>query len=467
MWMGKLKYSSKMLAATALLTGAVSLSSVAGAQSLVEALAAAYATNPELLAARAQLKSTDESVPQALANWRPDVSLSGDVEREHTHLNTRTANRDQIRSPRNATLQVTQPLFRGFRTVAGVANAENSVLSQRATLLAKEQTVLLDAVTAYLAVVRDQAVLDLNINNEQVLRRQLEATQDRFRVGEITRTDVSQAEARVAGARADRIQAAGNLKTSNANFANIIGQPPGKLTSPKPLDDLAKSEDEAVELAKSNHPDVIAATFNQKAADDSIKSKRGELYPTLNLVGTLSRFWETTSNDSQISTGEVRLDLTVPIYQKGSVYSELREAKIGAGKSRLDLEDARRDAVNDAQSTWEGLQTAQVRTKSFAAQIEAAEIALEGVQREASVGSRTVLDVLDAEQELLDAKVNLVRAQRDEIVASYQLKEATGQLTARELSLPVEIYDPTAYYGSVRNKLFGAELPQSAAPAKK
>jgi len=462
---------NKRISSTYLFAGLAGISVIftdapSKAQTLTEALATAYSTNPSLLAQQAELKAVDETVSQALSNWRPDVTLSGDVEREYTRLNTRTANRDQIRTPRNGTLTVTQPLFRGFRTVSGVDRAEANVQAQRATLLGFEQNILLQAATAYMAVVRDEAVLELNINNEQVLRRQLEATQDRFRVGEITRTDVSQAEARLAGATADRIQAEGTLQISRAAYLNVIGQAPGQLTAPGSVQNLPKSLEEAKSIANENHPDVVSAQFGERSAQEAVKAKRGELYPTLNVVGTLNRFWETSSNDSQQTTGEVRLDLTVPIYQQGTVYSELREAKVDAGRSRLDLEDARRAVLENVSSTWESLTTARARIKSFEAQINAAEIALEGVQREASVGSRTVLDVLDAEQELLDAKVSLVRAQRDEVVASFQLKEAVGQLTAANLSLPVEIFDPAAYYNRVRNKFFGADVP-GGQPGKK
>ena len=416
------------------------------AETLTEALARAYSTNPSLLAQRSQLRAVDETVSQALSNWRPNVTLSGDIEREYTRLNTRTANRDQVRTPRNSTLVVTQPLFRGFRTINGQSRAEANVRAQRATLRGFEQNLLLQATTAYMAVVRDEAVLELNKNNEQVLRRQLEATQDRFRVGEITRTDVSQAEARVSGAMADRIQAEGALQISKSTYVNVIGEPPGQLISPKSLEDLPTSLEEAQGIAKKGHPDIISAQFREKSAREAVKIKRGELYPTLNAVGTASRAWESSTNDSQLTTGEVRLDLSIPLYQKGTVYSELREAKVAAGRSRLELEDARRTVLANVSGAWETLASTRARIKSFEAQIKAADIALEGVQREASVGSRTVLDVLDAEQELLDAKVSLVRAKRDEVVASFQLKEAVGQLTAENLSLQVDLFDPDAYY---------------------
>ena len=431
----------------------------ANSQTLAEALASAYSTNPGLLAQRADLKSVDEGVPAALGNWRPKVELSGDIEREFNRNNTRLTEgeKDQIRSARNVQLLVTQPLFRGFRTVAEVNQAENNVLSKRAALIGAEQDLLLNAATKFLTVIENQAVLDLNVRNEEVLRRQLEATVDRFRVGEITRTDVSQAEARLAGTTAARLKSLGDLKISKAGYVNVIGEAPGKLIRPKTLSDLPKNLEEAKELAGKEHPDIISANLPSRTAQENVKVKRGELYPTLNMVGTLKRDWESVNNDSQVSTGEVRLDLTVPLYQKGTVISGLRKAKIDAGKSKIDFENTRRTVLENVENAWESLKSARAQIKSFKAQILAAEIALEGVQREASVGSRTVLDVLDAEQELLDARVSLVGAQRDEVVASFQLKEATGQLTAKNLELPVTLFDPTSYYNRVRDKIFDTE----------
>ena len=353
---------------------------------------------------------------------------------------------------------VTQPLFRGYRTIANISQAENNVLSKRAALRGTEQDLLLNAATKFLTVMENQAVLDLNLKNEEVLERQLEATVDRFRVGEITRTDVSQAEARLAGTMAARVKSEGDLQISLASYVNVIGKVPGKLLIPKVLTELPKDLEEAKDLAIKEHPDIISAQLDAKTAMENVKEKRGELYPTLNMIGTLKRDWESVNNDSQVTVGEIRLDLTVPLYQKGTVYSGLRKAKIDAGKSKIDLEEARRTVSENVENAWESLKSAQAQMKSFKAQILAAEIALEGVQREASVGSRTVLDVLDAEQELLDARVSLVGAQRDEVLASFQVKEATGQLTAKNLQLPVKLFDPTAHYKKVRNKFYGADL---------
>ena len=450
-------FANYVLSLVILAVSCWSLAIPAVGQTLNQALAAAYHNNPGLLAARANLQAKDETVPQALASWRPNVSMSADIARSHTHLNTRTANRDQMQSPRNTSIDVTQPLFKGFRTLAGIEKAELGVKSTRATLIAKEQDVLLSAVTAFMSVVQDQAKLDLKINNEQVLKRQLEATQDRFRVGEITRTDVSQAEARVAGAAADRIQFEGNLNNSRANYLKVIGEKPGKLKVPSSLTIIPKSLADAIKAAVSDHPDIVSQRYLEESARINIKSVRGELLPTVNLTGKLSRAWEASSNSDQKTTGQVKFSLSIPLYQKGSVYSRLRAAKQDARQSMQKLEETRRSVSEAAAKAWESVQTAKARIKSFSAQIKAAKIALEGVQREAAVGSRTVLDVLDAEQELLDAKISLVGANREEVVASFQLQEAIGQLTAKKLELAVKAYVPTQHYRKIRSKWLGSE----------
>jgi outer membrane protein len=431
------------------------------AQTLRDALAAAYTNNPELLSQRETLRSTIEGVPQALSNWRPSVTLSGDYSKQWSHLNTResSGSRDQRRFPHSAGIDVTQPLYRGGRTDAAVGQAEYNVLAAKATLDGREQDTLLAAVIAFMNVVRDKALLDLRVNNEQVLNRQLSATRDRFNVGEITRTDVSQSEARLAGAVAQRVAAEGTLQNSRAAYLNVIGEAPGDLIPPTLPSDLPPSLDATLASARVNHPDVVSAQYSEQSSKENVKLVGGELLPTLSLVGSTTRLWQNTTADSQQTTSTVGLDLTVPIYEKGAVYSRLRSAKILAGRSRLDLDNVRSDTVQGASSAWESLKSARAQIQSFDSQISAAEIALEGVQREAAVGSRTVLDVLDAEQELLNARVSLVSARRDEIVAAYQLKESVGEFTAQRLDLPVNIYNPMEYYDRVRNKWWGTEPP--------
>jgi outer membrane protein len=446
----------RLIALLGLLFGGAALIGPAQGQTINEALAAAYLNNPTLEAGRAGLRATDEKVPQALANWRPSVGLEGDAARSKTFSSVRTSGgKTQSRRPRGIALNVTQPLFRGFRTVAETREAANTVSAARYRLLTTEQEVLLDAATAFVDVVRDQAVLELNISNEQVLQRQSEATRDRFQVGEITRTDVSQAEARVAGATADRIQAEGDLEVVRAAYRNVVGQTPEKLRAPDAPAGLPATKRDAIATARKSNPNVLAAQSNERAARDRVAGVRGELLPTLELTGKLSRDLETASETSRSHEKSIKATLSIPLYQAGAVHSRLREARQTVGQERLESEQARRDAEEDATRGWEKLMTARARIKSFSAQVKANGIALEGVEREASVGARTVLDILDAEQELLDSRVNLVRVRRDEIVAIFALKASIGQLTARQLNLPVEYYDPGRHYREVRDKWVG------------
>ncbi len=438
----------------------ISMPAPASAESLREALAKAYATNPELLSEQANLRAVDEGVPQALSNWRPTVTLSGDTGYESIDR----AGDDSTRHPRSLELTVRQPIYRGGRTVDETRQAEQEVLAGRAKLHATEQEVLLSATRAYMNVVRDEAVLRLNRANEQRVARQLQATRDRFRVGEITRTDVAQAEARRARARADRIQAEGVLVNSREAYRRVIGIAPGKLAKPAIKLALPANSDESRALSRDHNPDVVNARHREIAARHNVRKIRGELLPSVNLRGSLSTEHDTSGSGSNRQTAEVIAELTVPLYQKGNVYSRVREARQVLSQRSEDLENARRIAVEAAASTWNGLQTARAVVISFQAEVRANEIALDGVQREALVGSRTVLDVLDAEQELLDANVNLVRSERNELVARFELKSAVGGLTARELKLPVEIYDAERNYRRVRNRWFGGDGSGASKP---
>tara|TARA_Y100001960_G_C14739049_1_gene861915 strand:- start:430 stop:1848 length:1419 start_codon:yes stop_codon:yes gene_type:complete len=434
--------------------------SSANSQSINDALISTYINNPTLLAARVGLTATDEGVPQALSSWRPSVTMSMDY--GHSRItNTRNSGSDidQVRQPKSVALNISQPIYRGGRTLAATSKAENQVAAARARLIGTEQTVLLKAITAFQNVFRDKAVLSLNKNNERVLKRQLEATRDRFQVGEISRTDVHQAEARLAKAVADRIQSEGALEISRANYVNVVGAPvPGNLQEAKLPEGLPKTRDEAIKAAATKNPAVIGAEYDKRAAKDNINSVRGELRPTVTLDAALSRKNESAAESGWTETKSVTLKLSVPIYQNGSVYSRLRAAKQSAAKSTQTIDEGRRNAVEAASKSWDSLVTARARVNAFRTQIDANVVALEGVQREAAVGSRTVLDVLDAEQELLDSRVSYVRAQSDELLTSYELLSSVGGLTARELSLDVELYDPRRYYNSVRDKVIGTSL---------
>ena len=434
----------------------------AQAETLLNALAKAYASNPTLQAARATARATDEGVAQAVSGWRPSVSVSGTSSLKQQETSTSPGNEIDTK-PKTLALNVNQSLFAGGQTTANISAAENTVRAQRARLLTSEQTVLLDAATAYLNVLRDQAVVELNAKNELVLASQLEATQDRFNVGEITRTDVHQAQSRLAGTTADRIQAQGTLESSRAAYANLMGEAPELLDAPNVALPLPASLDQALTLADQANPTVVAAEFDEKAAVDAIDSTRGQLLPSVDLSGSASRSLDTASKNYWANAYEAKVTMSVPLYQSGTVYSKLRQARQTASASRLSTDQTRRNVAEQVRTAWETLASTRARIEAIKTQVRAAETALEGVQREASVGSRTVLDVLDAEQELLDARVNLVKSQRDETVAELTLLSSIGSLTAADLNLAVDLYDAQGHYLDVRDKWLGGAVGDNAA----
>jgi len=444
------------MAGAVLLAVAALAASPAGAETLAEALSAAYANNPTLLAQRAALRATDEEVPTALGGWRPTVSVSADAGFEDlSSESTQGLGADDTLNPRTLTLSLSQPLFRGFRTVSGVRRAENLVRADRARLAEVEQDTLLQAATAYLDVYRDQSVLELAINNEQRLRRQLDAAKDRFDVGEVTRTDVAQAESRLSNAIAYRVRAEGDLTSSRAIYLNVVGRMPGTLAAPDVIGPLPKDEKAAQAQASDENPSVRRAIFAARAARFDVRIATGALLPELTLNGTYTMAEDTSTFITSQDTATLTARLSVPLYQSGSEYAKVRAARATASQRRLEVEQSKRAVAQDVTRGWEALQTARARIKAFEDSVRAAKIALQGVEEEASVGSRTTLDVLDAEQELFTARVDLVRAQRDAVVAAFTLKAAVGALTAGKLGLDVPVYDPTRHYRAVGDKLLG------------
>ncbi len=438
---------------------------MAQARTLQEALAAAYSNNPTLQTSRAQLRATDEGVPQALAGWRPTVIVSGTAGYGFGELNqdqqnggrTITTSSRLNRPVYTALPTITQPIYRGGATRASTNQADNRVFAQRGRLLATEQQVFTDTINAYVNVIQTQQLLQLNINNEQVLARQLQATNDRFRVGEITRTDVAQAEAALAGARATRQTSEGNLQTALSNYRRFVGEIPDQLVEPQPLKPPIKNQEEAVQLAAQNNPNVIAALFDTAAARDAVDLAFSQLMPQLS-IQTAGGY----TNGQQVVgqrtlSAQVVLNASIPLYQGGAEYSRVRQARQTEQQNRKIVDDIRRQAIQNAAQSWETLVAARSTIDSTRAAIRANQIALEGVQREAIVGSRTTLDVLNAEQALLNSRVTLVQNLSNLVTASYSVTAAIGRLTARDLNLNVPLYDETAYYNAVRQRLFGVD----------
>ncbi len=428
------------------------------ADTFQEALAQAYQSNPLLRAARAQLHAADEQVPQALSNWRPSVLAIPETGKKYEASTYTYATREVNLTPWNIRATIRQNLYNGGQTVAAVKRAEAEVRASRARLLATEQRILFEAGAVYSDVVRDRAVLELNKNNEQVLTRQLEVTRERFEIGEVTRTDVAQAESRLSRTIAERVAAQGRLDSSRAAYQNIIGSPSGSLRPTSPLDDLPGSLDEAIATARMSSPEVIAARFAVRAATATIDKIRGQLLPSLDLEASLGRRESASSTEMRNFATEISARLTIPLYQQGSVSSQVREAKHIHRQRVLEFDAAVRKATREATRAWKDLTTAQGQVEAFRAEIQAASIALDGVVQEEQIGSRTILDVLDAEQELLDARSNLAIATRNEIVVSLELRQVVGTLTAQALALPVRLYDPEANYRRVRGKWWGTGI---------
>ena len=445
---------------------AVAASSASASEKLREAFAKAYLTNPALQAERARLRSVDEGVNQAVALSRPTVTFRATAGAGMFASNTRNSGgtREEFRTPASANVEVSQPLYRGGTNPASVGRAENEVLAARAALLNVEQQIFLQAGAAYMNVVRDQAVVDLNRNNETVLERQLQATRDRFEVGEVTRTDVSQAEARLSAAQADRRQAEGNLASSRADYEAVVGEPPGFLQTPGFFEGLPASRDEAISLGAANNPRVVQAIFVHHAAAKNVDAVFGEMLPRADLVGRAGYNYETSSDDARAANAEALVQVTVPLYQSGSVRSRVRQAKQIASQRLIEIEQAKRDAIEEATVSWEQLVATSARKRALEAEVRAQEIALEGVKQEALVGTRTVLDQLDAEQELLDARVGLVEARRDEVIASLNLAAAVGILAAQPLNLDAPYYDVRSHYERVRGAWLGIGVNEQWQP---
>jgi TolC family type I secretion outer membrane protein len=424
-------------------------------ESIAGALATSYMGNPTLNAERARQRATDENVPQALSGWRPTVSVNGDV---GAAWNDSSITRPTNTTPAGVAVTLTQPVFRGFRTVSATAQAEALVSAGRQDLLTVEQQVLLDAATAYMNVIRDRNVLALRAKNVEVLKEQLRASQTRFEVGEITRTDVAQSRASLAQAQSNYAAAEANLAASVANFLRIIGHAPGTLRFPEISPLVPKTLDRALALSEQINPTILAAAFNEEAARHNIDLIKGGLLPEVSFNAQYTYNHEPSANVDWSDQATVFGQVQIPLYEGGLIYSQVRQAKQVDSQRRLEVIDVRRQVREQVTQTWNNLKAAESVIASSKIQVEANRLALEGVRQEALVGSRTTLDVLDAEQVFVDSQVLLATAERDRIVSAYQLIAATGHMTARNLNLDVIYYDVRQNYLDVRYKWIGTNV---------
>ena len=443
----------------------------AQAETLEQALADAYLVNPVLNAERARLRAIDEQVALAKSGLRPIIGGTADTSYANQNssrgggasaldFGAAGLTTDGVTHPRGYAVQLSQPLFEGFQNLNAIRQAKAEVQSQREALRSVEQTVLLDAATAYVNVVRDQAIVRLRENDVSVLSEQLKATRDRFEVGEVTRTDTAQAEARRSEALATLAGAQANLKTSRAAFEQVVGHPPANLQTPPSIRHLLpQTLDGAMTLGDGENPVILATVYSEEASLYAVEQIMGELLPEVTLEAQYEKRFDQSQIIQHIETTTVTGRVNVPFYQGGGVAARVRQAKETNNQLKREVEDARLRVHADVIANWGILQSSGPAISSAESAVSANKIALTGVREEEKVGQRTTLDVLDAQRELLNSQIGLVSALRDRVVSEYSLFAAIGRMDAQTLGLSVPYYDPIEHYDIIKNKWFGLRPP--------
>jgi outer membrane protein len=439
------------------------------ADTIEAALVRAYQNNPQLNAQRALVRSTDENVPQALSGYRPKVSVTASAGYQYTDSNSTSGGsptaivRTEIHganAPRSAGMTISQTLFNGQQTANKTRAAESQVSGAREALRVLEQTVLLSAATIYMDYLRDAAIVEVQRSNVRVLEQTLKQTRDRFNVGEVTRTDVAQSEAQLAAGKTAELAAEATLTTTRANFRRIIGNEPEQLAPGSPVDRfLPGTLPASVELSLIENPNVTAAMFGVDVNYLQVKVNEGALLPTVSLQASVQQSYEQTMTIFRSFGASAVANLTVPIYQGGAEYSLIRQSKETLAQQRLNLEQVRDQTRANTVTAWGQLVAGKAQVASAQAQVTASEIALNGVREEAKAGQRTTLDVLNAQQALVNARVALVTAQHDRVVASYAVLNSVGRLSPQVLNLATTTYDPSVHYQQVRDSWYGVRTP--------
>jgi outer membrane protein len=449
----------------------------ASAQTMPAVLVLAYQNNPQLNLQRAQVRATDEAVPQALSGYRPNLSVVATAAQQFSSTTSLTTDptpgnpgRQFVTGPQTVTsgdftskslgVTGTQILFNGFQTANRTRFAEGQVSAAREALRVIEQTVLLAAATVYMDLLRDTAIDEVQRSNVKVLEETLRQTRDRFNVGEVTRTDVAQAEAQLAAGQFQLSNADSNLVTTRANFRRVIGIEAGKLTAAAPVERLAPSTlAGSLQVGLNENPNITAAMYGIDTANLTVKINEGALFPTVTLNGTAQKVWNGTLTTVEQTTWSIGTQVVIPIYQGGDEYSLIRQSKESLAQQRNNLEFVRDTVRSNIAQAWGVVQATKAQIESAQAGVRFSETALNGVREEARVGQRTTLDVLNAQQTLVNARVTLVTAQHDRVVASYNLLNAVGYLSPQILGLPTPVYDPRIHYYQVRASWFGLRTP--------
>ena len=425
--------------------------------SLQDALVTAYRDNATIQAQRFALRGTDEELPQALSGWRPTVELTAQITRGRQFFNFAPPPVQDLTN-RVYAFQITQPIWH-FGTDDDIDRAKSVIEGGQQQLASVEQQQLLATAIAYLDVYRDQGEVDLNRNLVQVLQVNRQNVDSTFRAGTATETDTSQAAARLSGAVSGQLGAEAQLATSRARFRDLVGRDPGILAVPTVLGQLPPTEDEAVSLGTTRNPVVLATRKQLEAAEHQVDVARGKLLPKLDGIATVEHEDELFSKAVRMNSAVVGVEATLPLYQTGKEYSEVRQAHEAVSQSQRQITQAERDVRQQVSTAWNALNAARAQQRNFQDQIRANEVALRDTEREVEAGTRTRLDTLNAQQELFSSRLNLVIAEHDTVVASFQLEAAIGAFTPEALGLDVAHYDPAVHLDAVQDKWFGTEPP--------
>ena len=455
----------------ALALAGTSLLQPAAAETLREALTKAYETNPTLAAFRAGQRANDENVPIARARGLPTLNTSGAY-----NENIKSASSSFISPDRlvQGQLALSVPLYTGGSVNSSVKAADARIDAGQSNLRTTESNVFVSVVGAYMDVLRDEAIVGLNRNQVKVLSTNLEATKDRFEVGDLTRTDVAQSEARLATSQSQLESAEAQLISSRERYIQFVGAPPEGLTQPPELPNMPASADAAVAKALDNNPSLAAAKKLADASRFDIGVARASRLPKLNAfsnagyinyLGTLGSFVPGVSARQAQNTLTAGLQATIPLFQGGGASAQVRQAQARSGQTMEQVIEIERSIVSQSRSAYASWRASNAVIVSSQTAVSANSLSLEGVRAENSVGNRSILDILNAEQELLNSKVQLVSAQRNAYVAGFALLAAMGQAEARDLGLEGgTLYDPQVNYDRVRSKLWDWDDDAKPAP---
>jgi outer membrane protein len=464
---------SRVLRLTLLAGVALSIGVGAGsAETISGALVKAYLTSPDINAQRAAVRVADEGIPKANAGYLPTIEAQGSIGIARSRANeivpdssgsgfSSTATSNFISKPRSYGLSVDETVFNGNKTLNSIRQAESQVFGAREQLRNTEQNTLLSGLTAYMDVLEDTAILGLDNNNVDVLKEQLRETRDRFTVGEVTRTDVAQAEASLAQGQGTALSAVATLQAAVARYRQFIGDQPTSLAPVKPLmRPIPKTLPEAISISQIEHPSISASLHGVDAAQLQVKIAESALYPTIGVSAALTNQYDSNGTPGlHVLNGQIMGQITIPIYQGGAEYATTRQAKESLSQTEIQTDSLRNQVRQAVVASW-GLNEAAVGVvRAARASVSANEVALTGVREEAKVGQRTTLDVLNAQQALLSARTTLVQAEHDQVVDSYQLLSAVGRLNIPTLGLAVAEYDPRVHFDQVKNKWIGLRTP--------